>query len=122
MTKHDVERPGATPPSRIPEFASYEEEAEFWDTHDFTDFQDEFRPVRARFAKNLSGSLDVPLSPQALAQLDAKAAGQGVSSALLARQWILERLAEVGQPDSTETKRSELVAAGSMRDSSIEHD
>jgi hypothetical protein len=57
-----------------------------------------------------------------LAQLDAKAGGQGVSSALLARQWILERLAEDGQPDSTEAKQSELVAAGSMRDSSIEHD
>ena len=33
--------------SRIPEFASREEEAEFWDTHDFTDYLDELEPVRA---------------------------------------------------------------------------
>ncbi len=27
------------------EFASYEEAAEFWDTHDTTDYPDAFRPV-----------------------------------------------------------------------------
>ena len=31
--------------SRIPKFANYREEAEFWDTHDFMDFEDELRPV-----------------------------------------------------------------------------
>jgi DNA-directed RNA polymerase specialized sigma24 family protein len=31
-----------TGPSRIPEFQSYEEEAEFWDTHSPEDFPDEF--------------------------------------------------------------------------------
>ena len=40
--------------SRIPEFSSIEEEAEFWDTHDTTEFEDEFKPVQVRFAKNLS--------------------------------------------------------------------
>ncbi len=40
-------------PSRIPEFQSLEEEAEFWDTHDFTDYLDELRPVQVRFSPNL---------------------------------------------------------------------
>jgi hypothetical protein len=31
---------------RIPSFASVEEEAAFWDTHDFTDFADESSPVQ----------------------------------------------------------------------------
>ena len=31
--------------SRIPDFASLEEEAEFWDTHDSTEFEDEWEPV-----------------------------------------------------------------------------
>src|SRR5579864_5248989 len=31
----------------IPEFNSYEEEAEFWDTHDFTDFEAETKPAKA---------------------------------------------------------------------------
>lgn len=29
-------------PREIPVFSSYEEEARFWDTHDITDFVDEF--------------------------------------------------------------------------------
>jgi hypothetical protein len=30
---------------RIPSFNNIEEEAEFWDTHDFTDYWEESRPV-----------------------------------------------------------------------------
>ena len=40
--------------SRIPKFSSIEEEAKFWDMHDSTEFEDEFKPVQVRFAKNLS--------------------------------------------------------------------
>lgn len=29
----------------IPKFKSEDEEREFWDTHDFTDYQDQFEPV-----------------------------------------------------------------------------
>lgn len=32
----------AKPDSEIPEFESIQEEAEFWDTHDTTEFLDEF--------------------------------------------------------------------------------
>ena len=31
---------------RIPSFANVEEEAAFWDTHDFTDFAEELSPVQ----------------------------------------------------------------------------
>jgi len=40
-----------TTKKRIPEFTSIEEEAAFWDTHSTTDYEDEFKPVRVRFAK-----------------------------------------------------------------------
>ena len=40
--------------SRIPDFATREEEAKFWDTHDISDYWDEMKPVKARFAKKLS--------------------------------------------------------------------
>ncbi len=43
-------------PSRIPEFATKEEEARFWDIHSFVDYLDELEPVDIRFAKNLSNS------------------------------------------------------------------
>jgi hypothetical protein len=43
-----------TPEKRIPEFASIEEEAAFWDAHSTADYEREFKPVRTRFAKNLN--------------------------------------------------------------------
>ncbi len=40
--------------SRIPEFATREEEAAFWDSHDISDYWDELQPVEVHFAKNLA--------------------------------------------------------------------
>ncbi|TAK26294.1 MAG: hypothetical protein EPO26_00325 [Chloroflexota bacterium] len=58
-----------TTQSRIPEFASREEEATFWDAHDTTDFEAEFRPVRVRFAKNLSEGITIRFDAETLSQL-----------------------------------------------------
>lgn len=76
----------------IPEFASLEEEAKFWDTHDTTDFEDEFKPVNIRFAKNLSKGITVRLDPDTLQTLRAEAKKKGMGPTTLARMWILERL------------------------------
>ena len=50
--------------SRIPTFNSREEEAEFWDTHDTADFEDEFEPMNVRFANNLSRASRYALRPR----------------------------------------------------------
>lgn len=42
--------------SRIPDCRSLEEEAEFWDTHDLTEFEDEFEPVEFAIAKPLKST------------------------------------------------------------------
>jgi hypothetical protein len=47
---HD-EEPKLLPKSPIPDFKSIEEEAGFWDTHDFTDYLDEFKPVKVRVSE-----------------------------------------------------------------------
>lgn len=78
--------------SPIPEFASIEEEAEFWDTHDTTDYEDEFKPVRVRFAKNLSQGITIRLDPETLAELRTRAKEQGIGPTTLIRMWILEHL------------------------------
>lgn len=36
----------------IPAFNSYEEEADFWDTHDFTDFKAETEPAKVVASSN----------------------------------------------------------------------
>lgn len=106
------ERSGTTSPSRIPEFANYEEEAEFWDTHDFTDYDDGFKPVQVRVAANLSDGITVILDATSLGQFRAQAAERGISPATLARLWILERLGEDGSSYGAEGERAEMVATG----------
>ena len=80
------------PKSRIPEFASVQEEAEFWDTHDTTDYEDEFTPVRVRFAPLLSEGITIRLDPATLRTLRQRAREQGIGPTTLARMWILDRL------------------------------
>ncbi len=76
----------------IPTFSSLEEEAEFWDTHDTTDYEEEFKPVKVRFAKNLSHVLALRLDQQTLEELREQARKKGIGPTTLARMWILERL------------------------------
>jgi hypothetical protein len=80
--------------SRIPEFASREEEAEFWDTHDTTDFEDEFKPVQVSVTKKLDARITIDLDPEAWQKLLSAAREKGISSITLAQTWIMERLKE----------------------------
>ena len=79
-------------PSKIPEFSSIEEEAEFWDTHDITEFLDETVPVRIQTRDPLERVLAVRLDPgeqEALARL---AEAQKISPSALVHLWIKEHL------------------------------
>ena len=80
--------------SRIPEFANREEEAEWFDTHDMSDYQDEFKTMKVRFAKNLSQGITIRLDLKTLAKLRTQAHEKGLGPTTLARMWILEHLKE----------------------------
>jgi hypothetical protein len=92
MSSHDAPQGPVT--SRIPDFKTREEEAEFWDTHEFTEFLDETRPVKLRVRKNLSEGLTVRLDRQDRDELERRAAEQGIGPSTLVRIWIKERLRE----------------------------
>ena len=79
-------------PSRIPNFRSRQEEAEFWDTHSFADYWDEFTPVNVRFAKKLSEPVTMRLDTGTLGELRTRARAKGIGPTTLIRIWILERL------------------------------
>ena len=81
-----------TQKSRIPDFQRRQEMAAWFDTHDLADFQDEFKTVRVRFAKNLSVGLNIRLDPSSLAQLRTVAHEKGIGPTTLARMWIKEHL------------------------------
>lgn len=78
--------------SKIPQFKSKEKEAEWWETHNLADYQDEFKTVGARFAKNLSEGLHVRLDATTLRRLRQKANEKGIGPTTLARMWIMEQL------------------------------
>lgn len=94
MTRRDREMQ-FRPKEPIPEFRNREEEAEFWDTHDVADYWDEFRPVKVKFAKNLSEGITVRFDKDTLATIRARAQEQGVGPTTLVRMWILEHLQEL---------------------------
>jgi hypothetical protein len=77
---------------RIPAFKNYEEEATFWDTHDFTDFKNETKPVKVRSTRGLSENVQVRFDPETDHELEALAQERGMKKATLIRTWVLERL------------------------------
>lgn len=78
--------------SRIPDFQNREEMAEWFDSHDLADYQDELQTVKVHVAKNLSAGLNIRLDPDTLARLRAKAEEKGIGPTTLARMWLKERL------------------------------
>ncbi len=82
--------------SRIPTFKTIEEEAEFWDTHDTTEFEDEFEEVTdVRFVKYQPKKvITVRLGEDTLAALTKEAHEKDIGLSTLVRMWILEHLQE----------------------------
>ena len=79
---------------KIPAFATIEEEAAFWDTHDTTDFEGEFKPIEARFSRKLSEGLTLHLDADTMEALRSHAKALGVAPATVVRTWVMERLKE----------------------------
>ncbi len=85
---------GARPASRIPEFKSIEEEAEWWDTHDITDYLDELRPVQLRVSPTFRSvyRMTLELDLADWQELSQRASAQGSEPAELAAGWVTDRL------------------------------
>jgi predicted DNA binding CopG/RHH family protein len=82
--------------SQLPEFASDREEAEFWDTHDSTDFLDETERVDVTFvdARPAKKQISLRMDPQAIDSLKEIAQRKGIGYQTLIRMWVMERLAQ----------------------------
>ena len=89
------QRPAKDP---IPRFATREEEAEFWDTHDFTDYWDELEPANLKAGTNVSSSILVSLDGDSLSRIYQHADAKGIEAENLVRTWILDRLHDAGAP------------------------
>ena len=76
----------------IPAFKSYEEEANFWDTHSITDLKAETKAVTVSPTRGLSANVQVRFDPETDHELEAIARERGMKKATLIRTWVLERL------------------------------
>lgn len=80
--------------SKIPQFRTRDEEAKFWETYSIADFADELKPVKARFAKNLSEGITIRFDKQTLNKIRVIASKKGIGPTTLARMWILDHLTQ----------------------------
>ncbi len=81
-------------PKQIPEFSTYEEEAEFWDDHDTEEFADQWEEVEVKVASPLKLTYSIALEPEILERVRRLAKQQGIGAATLAQIWIQEKLRE----------------------------
>lgn len=79
--------------SRIPKFNNYTEEAEFWDTHDVTDFLDELTPVKLIYKPAKKEELvAVRVETKLKKRVGDIADRWGLSPSSLVRMWIVEHV------------------------------
>jgi hypothetical protein len=76
---------------RIPSFSNVEEEAEFWDTHDFTDYLEEAKSVTVVYG-GLAERLTIRLEPSDRETLAQLSRSKGIGPSTLVRMWVKERL------------------------------
>ncbi len=81
---------------KIPQFTSEQEEAEFWATHDATEFLDETTLVDEVFvdARPPKKQISLRMDPDVIDTLKGIAAQKGVGYQTLIRIWVMERLTQ----------------------------
>ena len=76
------------------EFASRAEVAEFWDTHDITDYLDELKPVEFKFSDELAHDVVIRFDSDTFKRVCQTANRQGLTPIALIHRWVVERLNE----------------------------
>ena len=79
------------------EFASYEEAAEFWDTHDTADYPDNFHTVDV-VAEFKGRYCEIEIEDDVAQALQVRAQQKGVSISRIASDMLRRQLAIAGQP------------------------
>ncbi len=90
--------------SSLPKTDSIKKLAEFWDSHDLTDFEDDLEEVSEPvFVRGTA--ITVPLEPSAAMAVERLAKAKGVSREELIRGWVLQKVARGGNGRTTTRQR-----------------
>lgn len=92
-------------PKKIPHFKNYEEEANFWDTHDTSSVFETWKPVRVTFAKPLKHLISIRIDLSLWNEIRAVAAREHIPYQTLMHTWLAEKLAETHQKRSSTHKK-----------------
>jgi hypothetical protein len=77
----------------IPVTDSIKEIAEFWQTHDSTDYEDEMEEVTDLiFEKRPRTIFRIRLDPQEAEEVEKRAKAKGIAESALVKEWVLEKL------------------------------
>ena len=76
--------------AKIPQTDSIQELAQFWDTHDLTDFEDELEEVTEPVFET---KVTVRLNPDEAEVVKTLANARGTSLTTLVQEWVAERIA-----------------------------
>ena len=81
---------------KIPQFKTEQEEADFWDSHDSTDFLDETKAINVTFvdARPSMKQISLRLDPSIIDKLKSLAVGKGIGYQTMIRMWVMERLGQ----------------------------
>ena len=87
--------------NRIPEFASREEEAEFWDTHDFTDYLDNVKVISVKSSDVVDQAVIIRFDSDTFDRVQRFADERGVFPDALIHDWVVEGMkkAQATAPD-----------------------
>lgn len=89
----------------IPEFTTLREMAEFWDTHDITEFEDELVEVKEPIFKHLGHRvITVILDDDHYTLLKKIADQERLNTASLVNEWIVKLIEEKYDPDKNALK------------------
>ena len=80
--------------NKIPNFKNLEEEANFWDTHDATDFLGDMKFADVKFTprQKKEETITIRVEPKVKKSLEALSTNYGVNISTLSRMWIMEKL------------------------------
>lgn len=104
--------------AKIPTFRSEQEEAEFWDTHDSTEFFEDTKEVDTRFSgpRPRKTLISLRLDQETIDGLKALASAQGLGYQTLLRTWVRERLvSEMDVVDAHTHNGDGVVTVGSKQ-------
>ncbi len=80
---------------KIPEFSSYEEMADFWDTHSLADYWDETEPAEFEIDPNARRRYLVALDRELLLRAQRVALSRGLSTESLVNLLLEQRLTQL---------------------------